>query len=121
MFPIELNPEKQELLERTRVLARERLAPRAAAFDRGTDYPVEDFNDLFHAGLLNAVIPFEYGGCGLGPYRGNVLTLWLMTKEIAKADLALARCWEGHVNSLVLIDGLGTDSTKGTLVQPRGE
>ena len=35
-----------------------------------------------------------------------------MTKEIAKADLALARCWEGHVNSLVLIDGLGTEQQK---------
>jgi alkylation response protein AidB-like acyl-CoA dehydrogenase len=61
---------------------------------------------------LNAAIPFEYGGLGLGPYRGNILTLWLMTKEIAKADLALARCWEGHVNSLVLIDGLGTEQQK---------
>ena len=112
MFPIELNPEQQELLERTSVLARERLAPRAAAYDRETDYPVENFKDLFQAGLLKAVIPFEYGGWGLGPYRGNILTLWLMTKEIAKADLALARCWEGHVNSLVLIDGLGTEQQK---------
>src|SRR5215470_8964755 len=112
VFSSELNPEQQELLERTSVLARERLAPRAAAYDRDTDYPVEDFKDLFQAGLLKAVIPFEYGGWGLGPYRGNILTLWLMTKEIARADLALARCWEGHVNSLVLIDGLGTEQQK---------
>ena len=112
MLPIELNPEHQQLLEKTRVLARERLAPRAALYDRGAEYPVEDFNDLFQAGLLSAVLPVEYGGMGLGPYRGNILTLWLMTKEIAKADLALARCWEGHVNSLVLIDGLGTEQQK---------
>lgn len=112
MVPIELNPEQQQLLEKTRVLARERLAPRAALYDREAEYPVQDFNDLFQAGLLGAVLPAEYGGMGLGPYRGNILTLWLMTKEIAKADLALARCWEGHVNSLVLIDGLGTGQQK---------
>src|SRR5205085_11028078 len=112
VFPIEFDPDHEELLESTRTLARERLAPRAAAYDRETDYPLQDFNDLFQAGLLNAVIPCEHGGLGLGPYRGNILTLWLMTKEIAKADLALARCWEGHVNSLVLIDGLGTEQQK---------
>lgn len=32
----------------------------------------------------------------------------MMTKLLAKADLSLSRCWEGHVNSLVLIDALGT-------------
>ena len=35
-----------------------------------------------------------------------------MTTELAKADLSLARCWEGHANSLVLIDGLGTPGQK---------
>ena len=45
-------------------------------------------------------MPREYGGLGLGPYRGDVFTLWMMTKEVAKADLSLARCWEGHANSL---------------------
>lgn len=57
-------------------------------------------------------MPREYGGLGLGPYRGDVFTLWMMTKEIAKADLSLARCWEGHVNSLVLLDGMATDEQK---------
>jgi alkylation response protein AidB-like acyl-CoA dehydrogenase len=36
----------------------------------------------------------------------------MMTKEIAKADLSLARCWEGHVNSLVLLDGMATSEQK---------
>jgi len=49
---------------------------------------------------------------GLGPYRGDVFTLWLITKELAKADLSLARCWEGHCNSLVLLDGMGTPEQK---------
>jgi alkylation response protein AidB-like acyl-CoA dehydrogenase len=35
-----------------------------------------------------------------------------MTKEIAKADMSMARCWEGHVNSQVLINAFGTEEQK---------
>jgi len=35
-----------------------------------------------------------------------------MTVEIARADMSLARCWEGHANSLVIIDGLASDAQK---------
>jgi alkylation response protein AidB-like acyl-CoA dehydrogenase len=101
------------LIARTRVLARERMAPRAAHYDRTATFPLEDFEDLFVAGLHAPTVPLEYGGLGLGPHRHDVFTLWMMTKEIAAADLALARCWEGHANSLVLLDGLGTTEQKG--------
>jgi alkylation response protein AidB-like acyl-CoA dehydrogenase len=93
-------------------LARLKFAPRAAEYDREAGFPKEDFADLFEAGLLSAVLPAEFGGLGLGPYHRNVLTLWLVTKEIAKADLSLARCWEGHVNSLVLLDGIANEEQK---------
>jgi alkylation response protein AidB-like acyl-CoA dehydrogenase len=95
-----------------RELACEKFAPRAAHYDQTATFPAEDFEDLFRAGLLAPVIPQAYGGLGLGPYRGDVFTLWMMTKEIAKADLSLARCWEGHVNSLVLLDGMATAEQK---------
>jgi alkylation response protein AidB-like acyl-CoA dehydrogenase len=111
-MPIELSTEQQDLIARVRSLACSRLAPRAAEYDRAACFPKEDFKDLFEAGLLAAVVPAEYGGLGLGPYHRNVLTLWLVTKEIAKADLALARCWEGHVNSLVLLDGIASNEQK---------
>ena len=93
-------------------MARDKFAPRAAVYDQAATFPAEDFDDLFHAGLIAPVVPREYGGLGLGPYRGDVFTLWMMTKEMAKADLSLARCWEGHVNSLVLLDGMATDEQK---------
>ena len=95
-----------------RELAREKFAPRAADYDQTATFPAEDFADLFGAGLLAPVVPQEYGGLGLGPYRGDVFTLWMITKELAKADLSLARCWEGHVNSLVLLDGMATPEQK---------
>src|SRR5262245_478832 len=36
----------------------------------------------------------------------------MLTKEVAKADLALARCWEGHANSLVILDGMADAQQK---------
>jgi alkylation response protein AidB-like acyl-CoA dehydrogenase len=109
---LDLDVERQALIERIGELARERLAPRAAHYDRTATFPAEDFDDLFAAGLLAPVVPREHGGLGLGPLRGDAFTLWMMTKELAKADLSLARCWEGHANSLVLIDALGSDEQR---------
>ncbi len=109
---LDLACDRQALVDRVRELAREKFAPRAADYDLAAAFPTEDFVDLFDAGLIAPVAPVEYGGLGLGPYRGDVFTLWMMTKEIAKADLSLARCWEGHVNSLVLLDGMANDEQK---------
>lgn len=108
----DLTPDQQEIINRTRHLAREKIAPRAAHYDQTASFPAEDFDDLFQAGLHAPTVPKEYGGLGLGPYRGDAFTLWMMTKEVAKADLSLARCWEGHTNSLVLLDGMASESQK---------
>ncbi len=109
---VELKTQQHELINRVRTLAQEVFAPRAAHYDQTATFPAEDFADLFRAGLHAPVVPKEHGGLGLGPYRGDVLTLWMMTKEIAKADLSLARCWEGHVNSLVLLDGIANEEQR---------
>ena len=112
MLDLDLDLERRALVERVAELARERLAPRAAHYDRTASFPAEDFADLFAAGLLGAAVPREHGGLGVGPLRGDAFTLWMMTKELAKADLSLARCWEGHANSLVLIDALGSEEQR---------
>ena len=90
----------------------ETFAGRADNYDRTATFPSQDFDDLFHASLHAPTVPREYGGLGLGPLHGATHALWLMTKQLAAADLSLARCWEGHTNSLVLIDALGTDAQK---------
>ena len=109
---LELSPEARTAVDRVAELARERFAPRAGEYDRAASFPEADFADLFEAGLLAPTVPEGDGGLGLGPLHGDALGLWLMTKEIAKADLSLARCWEGHANSLVLIDALGSDEQR---------
>ena len=109
---LQLRGDQQELIDRVSMLAHENFSRRAADYDQRAAFPAEDFEDLFRAGLLAPAIPKEYGGLGLGPYRGDIFTLWMMTKEIAKSDLSLARCWEGHVNSLVLLDGMANKEQK---------
>jgi alkylation response protein AidB-like acyl-CoA dehydrogenase len=109
---IELRAEQQSLVDSTGALARQRFAARAARYDQTASFPAEDFDDLRDAGLHAPAVPKDYGGLGLGPYRGDVITLWLMTSEIAKADLSMARCWEGHVNSQVLLDGMANAEQK---------
>ena len=108
----ELSEVQQDLIERVRVLASENFARRADHYDQTATFPAEDFADLFRHGLHAPAVPREHGGLGMGPYRGEVFTLWMMTREIAKADMSLARCWEGHVNSLVLLDGIANDEQK---------
>jgi len=109
---LELKGDQQELIDRMSMLAQENFARRASHYDQVARFPAEDFEDLFRAGLLAPVIPREYGGLGLGPYRGDIFTVWMMTKEIARTDMSLARCWEGHVNSLVLLDGMANEEQK---------
>lgn len=90
----------------------ETFAQRADGYDRTATFPREDFDDLFAAGLNAPTVPRSHGGLGLGPTHGETHALWQLTKRLAAADLSLARCWEGHANSLVLIDALGSESQK---------
>ena len=76
-----------ELVGRAAGLARGRFAARADQYDREASFPAEDFADLFRAGLHGAAVPRSHGGHGLGPDAG-LFTLWMITKELAKADMA---------------------------------
>ena len=100
-----------ELIERVAKLRAETFADRAVRYDRDASFPGEDFADLLRAGLHAPATPRSHGGQGLGPSTG-LYTLWMMTKELAKADMALARCWEGHVNSQMLLNALGDEEQK---------
>jgi alkylation response protein AidB-like acyl-CoA dehydrogenase len=101
----------EELIERVAILARDSFAPRADRYDRESSFPSEDFGDLFRARLHAVAVPISHGGHGLGPDSG-LYTLWMMTKELAKANMGLARCWEGHVNSQVLLSALSDEQQK---------
>ncbi|MFN8513903.1 MAG: acyl-CoA dehydrogenase family protein [Chloroflexia bacterium] len=76
-----LSPEQQRIKETAARVAREVIAPRAAASDREGTYP-EDYMMAFReAGLLGLALPREYGGGGAG-----TLGLALAVEEVAKYD-----------------------------------
>ena len=102
---------RREYVARIAGLAHEKFAPRADGYDRAAAFPAEDFEDLFRAGVHAPCVPEAYGGLGLGP-GNDTFVLWMMTKELARADMSLARCWEGHVNSQVLISALANEEQK---------
>jgi len=93
-------------------IASEQFSSRAKHYDNTYSFPKENFEDLFSNRLLAATASKEFGGLGLGNNKNNIRYLWAMTTEIAKADMATARCWEGHNNALMLIDNLATYSQK---------
>jgi alkylation response protein AidB-like acyl-CoA dehydrogenase len=101
----------RDLIKNVASLARGTFAARADRYDRDAAFPAEDFADLYRSGLHAPAVPRSHGGLGLGPEAG-LYDLWMMTKELARADMALARCWEGHVNSQLLLNALGDERQK---------
>ncbi|SDR76578.1 acyl-CoA dehydrogenase family protein [Actinopolymorpha singaporensis] len=57
-------PEAHDLLDLTREIAAEQLAPRAAEAEETSTFPRETFRLLGRAGLLSLPYPEEYGGGG---------------------------------------------------------
>jgi alkylation response protein AidB-like acyl-CoA dehydrogenase len=105
----DLSLEHRTLVGRVAELARGVFGDRADLYDRAAAFPAEDFQDLFRSGLNAPAVPRSHGGCGLTPDDG-LLALWWMTRELARADMALARCWEGHVNAQVLLAAMADEN-----------
>ena len=103
---------EDDLLSRVEHLAQGVFLERAEEHDRLSSFPAENFDDLFARGLMAAPVAKKWGGLELAPAYGKVFTLWQMTREIAKADLSFARCWEGHNNAMLLLDAMATDAQK---------
>jgi len=75
----------------SRKLARERIAPRAAAIDEHEEFPHDLVKLLGEQGLMGLLIPLEYGGSGAGP-----MALFLACEEIARACASTATVFGGH-------------------------
>ncbi|MEM7063923.1 MAG: acyl-CoA dehydrogenase family protein [Cyanobacteria bacterium P01_B01_bin.77] len=108
---LDLAADQQAIVGCIRELASQQFAPRAADYDATARFPEEDFEALLQAGLIAPAVPAEYGGLGLR-YSHDSFTLWMITKELAKANLSLARCWEGHINCQVLLAAMANESQK---------
>jgi alkylation response protein AidB-like acyl-CoA dehydrogenase len=101
--------EEQGLIRDTlRDFARERLAPFAAAWDKGSVFPREPLAELAALGVWGMVVPDQWGGAGL-----DYLTLAVALEEIAAGDGATSTILSVQ-NSLVcgILNRYGTDAQK---------
>ena len=82
---IQFTDEQIMIQQMVRKLAKEKIAPRAAEVDEKDEYP-EDLVKIFgEHGLLNLVLPEEYGGI-----NANNTTLCIVIEELAKVSAACA-------------------------------
>ncbi len=81
MSPHELTEDQQEIRDLTRRFADERIAPRAAEWDKTKTFPRELFTELGELGLMGVCVPEEHGGAG-----ADFLAYVLVLEELSRAD-----------------------------------
>ena len=106
-----MNEQREALIASARNLTA-KFAARAAEYDKNNRFPHEDFADLRAANLLATPVPEEHGGSGISMSNGDPLTQWRITSAVAAGDLSLGRCYEGHINTVDLINVFASESLK---------
>jgi alkylation response protein AidB-like acyl-CoA dehydrogenase len=93
----ELSPEQEEIRELARRFADERIAPRAAEWDRGHVFPRELFSELGELGLMGVCVPEEQGGAG-----ADFLSYILVIEELSRADAGAGVTVAVHTSACTL-------------------
>ena len=100
-------PVDRSIVERAARLTREKIAPRAATYDRDAVNPVDSWHDLWQEGLLGAAVPRAHGGLGL-----DMPTYVAMIRTIAGGCASTAMTLHMHSTVLRFIGALGTDEQR---------
>ena len=98
-------PVDRSIVERAARLTREKIAPRAANYDRDAVNPVDSWQDLWREGLLAAAVPRAHGGLGV-----DMPTYVAMIRTIAAGCASTAMTLHMHSTVLRFIRALGTDA-----------
>ncbi|HVX68366.1 MAG TPA: acyl-CoA dehydrogenase family protein [Mycobacteriales bacterium] len=99
--------EAEQLLALVRELARDELAPNAAAYEDRAEFPRETIRLLGRSGLLGLAYPEEYGGGGM-PYEVYLQVL----EELASAWAAVALAVSVHTLSCYPVAGFGSEEQR---------
>jgi alkylation response protein AidB-like acyl-CoA dehydrogenase len=86
------------------------------ADDSGATFPAREMVYLTQEGILQAALPLNRGGAGMGVEAGSHIHLLHLLKEIGRANLSLGRVYEGHVNALQLIHAYGNAEQQASAV-----
>lgn len=107
----ELSPEGQRMLGTFQKLRKENVAPRALKHDKAATFPVDTFQDLHSAKLLELSIPKEYGGRDMRLHKEFLVEV-MATEELSKACSATGQAFHNHSSALEVITALGTAEQK---------
>ncbi|MEM7346045.1 MAG: acyl-CoA dehydrogenase family protein [Chloroflexota bacterium] len=99
-----LTDQQIELTALARKLGQEIFADRAAGYDREATFPLENYRDMYEAGLQGICIPKSYGGHG-----ADYKTYMLVAAEIGRYCGATALTWNMHVSSCLWTGALTDD------------
>jgi alkylation response protein AidB-like acyl-CoA dehydrogenase len=77
----ELTHEQREIRDLARRFADDKIAPRAAEWDRGHTFPQDVFAELGELGLMGVCVPAEHGGAG-----ADFLSYVLVLEELSRGD-----------------------------------
>jgi len=103
--------EAQDLIELTREICAEQLAPKASAAEAAAEFPRDTFRLLGDAGLLSLAYPEEVGGGGQ-PYEVYLQVV----EEIAVAWMSVAVGVSVHSLTCYPVAQFGTDAQKAELL-----
>jgi acyl-CoA dehydrogenase len=104
---LNLNDEEALLLDSVRTLARERIAPRAAAYDKSGDFPWDNIKDINALGMNAMFIPEAYGGAALS-YRVYLASV----REISKACASTGVIWATNFHAMKPVIDIGSTRLK---------
>src|SRR5438128_9518325 len=114
-----LSEDQREIQALAREVAKEKIEPDAADWDREHRFPRELFTELAELGLMGVCIPEEYGGAG-----SDFLSYALVLEELSRGDAGVGVTVAVHTSAVTLpLLRFGTDEQRARFVPPlaRGE
>jgi len=104
---LRLTADEQMVLDSVRQLARERIAPRAAGFDRTGEFPWENVRDINDLGLNMMFVPEAHGGIQL-----SFLCYVACVREISRACAATGIIWATNFHAMKPLIEFGNEEQK---------
>ena len=106
-----LNAEERALFESVRALVRDQIAPRAAEYDRSTEFPWDNVHAINALGLNAMFIPEAYGGAQLS-YAAYLACV----REVSKACASTGIIWATNFHAIKPLIDFGTEEQKRRLL-----
>jgi alkylation response protein AidB-like acyl-CoA dehydrogenase len=106
-----LSPEERQLLDSVRALARDEIAPRAAAYDRAAEFPRDNIKAINALGLNAMFVPEKYGGAGMS-YAAYLACV----REISAACASTGIIWATNFHAIKPVIDFGSEEQKRRLL-----